>query len=57
MAYFELCGEISERKEAVGVVKGFLVFAVGALDLAIMARGVGLDMLEFEAKLGGGFLE
>ncbi len=38
-----LCTKILERKEAIGIVESLLVFAVTALDLAVVARSIELD--------------
>ena len=72
MAGFELRVEIGEGEKAVGAIKGFLIFAVGSAKaglgesslfgrflthFAVMARGVGLDVLYFDVQVGGSFLE
>ena len=57
LAGSELPAKVGEGEEAVGVIEAFLIFAVAALHLAVMARRVRADQLVADAQLGGGDLE
>ena len=53
----KLFGEVVQGIKAVAGIETFLVLAVAALHLAVVAGGVGTDELVADAQVGGCFLE
>ena len=51
----ELGSKVSEEVETVDAVEAFLVFAMTAFNLAVVARCVRADELVPDARISGGF--
>ena len=53
----ELFLKVRQRKERMGRIKAFLVFAVAALHFTIVPRCIRADQLMLDIQFSGGFLK